>query len=57
MTRKHFEAIAKVLRDNRSSTNDADWYNLVSAMADACAETNPNFDRSRFITACRGYKV
>jgi hypothetical protein len=57
MTSKHFEAIAKVLRDHRPSTIDADWYKLIDAMADTCAEANPRFDRSRFITACRGYKI
>lgn len=55
MTRKDFELIAKVLRESKS-INAAAWSASVRAVlavefADALAETNPAFDRSRFIEA------
>jgi len=47
MTRKHFQLIADVLRDSGAAAD------LVFAMADALATTNPNFDRDRFLEACK----
>lgn len=49
MTRKHFEAIAAIIKntlvtDRREAT--------ATAMADYLATQNPNFDRGRFLTAC-----
>ena len=46
MTKKHFEAIAKTLRDNK-----ADKY-VCEALAFDFGLFNPNFDRERFLTAC-----
>ena len=45
MTRKHFEAIAAVLK---ASNADPD---LIRGMCDVLASTNPRFDRQRFIDA------
>lgn len=45
MTRKHFEAIAHTLNANAAPLA------LVEDMADTLAETNPRFDRARFIEA------
>ena len=57
MTRKHFEALAKALADSYPS-EDAHihahiiWENIMSEIANVCEASNPNFDRTRFITAC-----
>ena len=51
MTRKHFEAIAHVL-----DANHAD-HALVEDFADMCAESNPLFDRERFIKAATNQLV
>ncbi len=48
MTRKHFNAIAKVLREHRASDE------LVADLARVMAETNPNFQYMRFIEAALG---
>lgn len=45
MTRKDFETIAHVLNANVATLE------LVQDFADALAETNVNFDRTRFIEA------
>lgn len=59
MSKRHFELIAEVLADVRGYyaptpsqfTNDEIHGNYVLAFADALAETNPRFDRIRFIEA------
>lgn len=45
MTRKHFEAIARVLRDTGASSD------TVEAMASTLARFNGAFDRARFVHA------
>jgi hypothetical protein len=61
MTRKHFEAIAKILRRNNFDTNPAAGYDegyanaamsITVELADYLATQNANFDRQRFLTAC-----
>lgn len=63
MTRKHFEAIAAVLRQENTRLaqgNVPDYAgqrtlsNLTDRLADAFADENPRFDRQRFIAACQG---
>ena len=49
MTRKHFEAIAKVLNDQRAPLA------LCASLAREFADTNPLFNTVRFLTAC-GHK-
>ena len=49
MSRKHFTAIAEVLR----STNASD--KTITEMAWMCAQFNPHFKRDTFLEAC-GYK-
>lgn len=48
MSRKHFELIARTLRES-----NAPW-NVVYAFACNLALTNPNFDRKRFLIAAYG---
>lgn len=65
MTRKDYELIAGVIKSQRFDGAEGDGleavrigegnsrvYYLAHAMADALANTNPQFDRVRFITAC-----
>jgi hypothetical protein len=48
LTRKHFEAVASILNDNQDEVSDV----LVDQFANYFAESNPNFDRSRFLLRC-----
>lgn len=52
MTRKDFQLIADVLR-NADEIIDADAMEALASMFTArLTETNPAFDRARFLTAC-----
>ena len=55
MTRKHFEAMAKVLLETKDEFGMTTYgYNrLVERMADICQETNEHFQRDRFYQACK----
>ena len=49
---RHFKAIAAILNDTQLPK---DWWNqTVETFADALEETNPKFDRARFLSACSG---
>ena len=50
MTRKHFEALAAIVRS--TSVYPMTPRELGDALALVCAETNPNFDREQFLKAC-----
>jgi len=73
MTRKHFQAIAKIFASHRSleraiavrkgncddrlgverSLGRSDAIaDLTHAFAEFCADSNPNFDREKFLKAC-----
>ena len=54
MTKKHFEAIAKILRDSEVDPNFVQA--LAKALAQYFATTNPNFDAERFVKACLNSK-
>ena len=66
MTKKHFEAIAKAVRNAHAwvageyehPTQEAaaqDGIGIVTDfLANVCESFNPRFDRDRFIAACRG---
>jgi hypothetical protein len=52
MTKQDFELIARVIRDRNPLTTDR--RSLAEAFADELRQTNPRFNRARFIAACVG---
>ena len=64
MSRKHFIAIAAIIRDERAlierlrmtpaemTCRLVSLNNIARNLAGFLASTNPNFNRSRFLTAC-----
>lgn len=56
MSKKDFEMIARVLRDNLNGPDCPVPVrdNLARAFADELAASNPRFARERFIAACMG---
>src|SRR6266404_4600938 len=62
MTRKHFQQIANAMQSLRKfEVNDAElsedvrvvrYSSVVDALAKVLAESNPKFDRDRFLDAC-----
>lgn len=56
MTRKHFEMIARRLKENRDRTSDkASADILAHELASDLEELNPRFDHTRFLKACGYY--
>lgn len=59
MTKKHFRELAKLLHG--AMPNDPvkhqiaqeQWEMDIRVVADVCAQANPNFNRDKFLTACR----
>jgi hypothetical protein len=59
MTKKDYELIAKILNDTRPYTDGlinqddekAQWVIMRNRFAEKLRETNPRFDRQRFIAA------
>lgn len=56
MTRKHFEAIAATLAQNKPATKRGNaykvWRKTVIDMSDSVGQFNDYFNRPRFLTAC-----
>lgn len=62
MTRAHFRVVAEGLRESRPNrTNPGsslplreyeEWWIMALSMARRLAQTNPNFDRERFLAWC-----
>lgn len=52
MSKKHFTAIAKTFAAHRDEIPADAFRALVADVAAVCAQTNPNFDRARFVAAC-----
>ena len=54
MTRKDFQLIATVLKANSTSPmNRCVIKELAEAFANELATTNPNFNKERFVEACK----
>ena len=51
-TKKHYEAVAKILRRHGSNT-----HNLTDAFVDLFKEDNPLFERDKFYAAVYGLPV
>ena len=49
MTKKHFVALAAVIKSSRDKYTDQQ----IQELADFCRSFGPNFDRSRFVEACK----
>ena len=64
MSKKHYEALAKALRNTRPTVSDcgnsrnppaiAQWERTRDAIITVCEASNPAFNRARFIKACAG---
>lgn len=59
MTKKHFEALARILKDNQVEIHSdfdrgyiAGVEGVAHEMADYFASENPRFNRKQFLTAC-----
>ena len=62
MTKKHFEAIAAIIKSDLDALSDVSGpaaesareacENIAVGMADYFASENPRFDREKFLTAC-----
>ena len=52
MTKKHFQAIADVIRDFYSIGATANLESLSEELALEFEKINPNFDREKFLRAC-----
>ena len=51
MTKKHYEAIAKILSHGKDQLTDK--AKLTKKLADYFATDNPKFNRDKFIEACK----
>ena len=56
MTRKHFEALARALGETSPYGPLVARHDIAEAVADVCADTNPLFNRERFLDAVDTYK-
>ena len=61
MTRKHFEAVAEAIREEKKINDRHTWLGcgrwdatkrIANNLANVFAQTNDRFDRARFMTAC-----
>ena len=52
MTRKHFQAIAEIIK-NADSLDEQGRAEMVREFASLCRSVNPRFDRERFAAACQ----
>ena len=56
MTRKHFDLIAAAMYANRPTAHFRllQWAIDCETLANVFQQTNPRFDRARFLNACNG---
>lgn len=52
LQRRHFETVANIIAG--LDLSDAMRLKVAKGFADELADTNPNFDRDRFMVACKG---
>lgn len=63
MTRKHFKLIAEALKDSEPSPSffesgaifdeaKAQWIRSCKSVASVLGQTNPSYDKNRFLDAC-----
>jgi len=55
MTKKHFEALAAAFKAGKPQVKNQaqdQWHFDALMVTEVCARFNPNFDRTRFLTAC-----
>lgn len=52
MTKKHFQAIAKILHDAQRTGDKATVENITRALIEMFRAENPRFDVDRFLKAC-----
>ena len=58
MTKKHFEAIARVLaRYYKELEHPYVIEDIAISLAREFANANPRFDQAKFVAACRGERV
>lgn len=50
MTKKHYEVIAKIIKDAKVEPNARNT--MANVMASGLKDTNPQFNRERFVKAC-----
>lgn len=53
MTRKHFEAIAAIIKDNTSYCDNGIPAQIADELATFFEKENIHFDRARFLVACQ----
>lgn len=49
MSKKHFIALADVIRDHQQNSDYPFTESAIDTLADFCASTNPAFNRSRWL--------
>lgn len=52
MSKRHFEELARIVKEGLSFLSLADKKRVAMELADFCKSQNPRFDRSRFYKAC-----
>lgn len=52
MTKRHFEAFARLILAQQGITTDTDLRTFADIVAYVAASDNPRFDRQRFLKAC-----
>ena len=52
MTKRHFEAFARFIKAQKGSDSDTSLRNFADIVCAVASESNPRFDRQRFLVAC-----
>jgi len=52
MHRKHYQAIAEIVRFRQRATEGEDWLVVAENIATYFLKRDPRFDRARFLAAC-----